>query len=67
MIIYQVEKWRVDKPKKIIDYGYLNEDGVRIVTKGYRLVDDDGVMKTFSRRGGNYLYFAIRKEEEEVY
>ena len=59
---YQVEKWSVNKAKKIADYGYLNEADLKAVTKGYKLFDDDGIMKTFNRRNGNYLYFAIRKE-----
>ena len=50
---YQVEKWSVNKAKKIADYGYLNEADLKAVTKGYKLFDDDGIMKTFNRRNGN--------------
>lgn len=59
---YQVEKWNVDKGEKIADYGYLSEADLIAVTKGYKLADDDGIMRTYSRKNGNYLYFAIRTE-----
>ena len=60
---YQVEKWSVNKAKKIADYGYLSETDVKAVVKGYKLVDDDGIMKTYARSNGKCVYFATRISE----
>ena len=61
--MYQVEKWSIDEVKKVADYGYLNETDVKAVVKGYKLVDDDGVMKTYARSNGKCVYFATRISE----
>lgn len=59
-MVYQLEKWNLDDCKKIADYGILNEADVKAVVKGYKLLEDDGRMKTYSRSNGKYVYFATR-------
>lgn len=56
MKLYKVEKMNLNTGKVVADYGQMDSEDVKLVTRGYKRESDPLLSEMYSRKNSNFVF-----------